>query len=121
MKGFSLVKLLMARAFLKFFQCALQKNGDEEEADADGDWTELQAKVDADPKDLQARFDLANALYAARKNEEAIDQLLEIIVRNKAWNDEAAREQLVKIFNALGFTHELTVSGRRRLSSILFS
>lgn len=93
----------------------------EEEADAAGDWTELQAKVEADPKDLQARFDLANALYAARKNEEAIDQLLEIIIRNKAWNDEAAREQLVKIFDALGFTHELTVSGRRRLSSILFS
>ena len=93
----------------------------EEEADAAGDWTELQAKVDANPKDFQARFDLANALYAARKNEEAIDQLLEIIMRNKTWNDEAAREQLVKIFDALGHTHELTVSGRRRLSSILFS
>jgi putative thioredoxin len=92
-----------------------------EEAESAGDWTELQAKVDADPKDHQARFDLANALYAAGKNEEAIDQLLDIIMRDKAWNDEAAREQLVKIFDALGFTHELTVSGRRRLSSILFS
>ncbi len=92
-----------------------------EEAESAGDWTELQAKVDADPKDHQARFDLANALYAAGKNEEAIDQLIDIIMRDKAWNDEAAREQLVKIFDALGFTHELTVSGRRRLSSILFS
>lgn len=92
-----------------------------EEAESAGDWAELQAKVDADPKDHQARFDLANALYAAQKNEEAIDQLLEIITRDRAWNDEAAREQLVKIFDALGFTHELTVSGRRRLSSILFS
>lgn len=92
-----------------------------EEAESAGDWAELQAKVDADPKDHQARFDLANAFYAAGKNEEAIDQLLEIIMRDKAWNDEAAREQLVKIFDALGFTHELTVSGRRRLSSILFS
>lgn len=92
-----------------------------EEAESAGDWAELQAQVDADPKDHQARFDLANAFYAAGKNEEAIDQLLEIIMRDKAWNDEAAREQLVKIFDALGFTHELTVSGRRRLSSILFS
>lgn len=92
-----------------------------EEAESAGDWAELQAQVDADPKNHQARFDLANALYAAGKNEEAIDQLLEIIMRDKAWNDEAAREQLVKIFDALGFTHELTVSGRRRLSSILFS
>lgn len=92
-----------------------------EEAESAGDWAELQAKVDADPKDHQARFDLANALYAAQKNEEAIDQLLEIIMRDKTWNDEAAREQLVKIFDALGFTHELAVNGRRRLSSILFS
>ena len=92
-----------------------------EEAESAGDWTELQAQVDANPKDHQARFELANAFYAAGKNEEAIDQLLEIIMRDKAWNDEAAREQLVKIFDALGFTHELTVSGRRRLSSILFS
>ena len=92
-----------------------------EEAESAGDWAELQAQVDAYPKDHQARFDLANAFYAAGKNEEAIDQLLEIIMRDKAWNDEAAREQLVKIFDALGFTHELTVSGRRRLSSILFS
>lgn len=93
----------------------------EEQADDAGDIAELQSKVDADPKDFQARFDLANALYAARRTEEAIDQLLEIIMRNKTWNDEAAREQLVKIFDALGHTHELTVSGRRRLSSILFS
>jgi putative thioredoxin len=92
-----------------------------EEAESAGDWAELQAQVDANPKDHQARFDLANAFYAAGKNEEAIDQLLEIIMSDKAWNDEAAREQLVKIFDALGFTHELTVSGRRRLSSILFS
>lgn len=93
----------------------------EEQADNAGDIAELQGKVDADPKDFQARFDLANALYAARRTEEAIDQLLEIIMRNKTWNDEAAREQLVKIFDALGHTHELTISGRRRLSSILFS
>ena len=93
----------------------------EENIEDAGDTAELQAKVDANPKDLQARFDLALALYAARKNEEAIDALLEIIARKKDWNDGAAREQLIKIFDALGGAHELTVSGRRRLSSVLFS
>ena len=93
----------------------------EENIEDAGDIAELQAKVDADPKDHQARFDLALALYAGRKNEEAIDALLEIIIRKKDWNDGAAREQLIKIFDALGGTHELTISGRRRLSSALFS
>tara|TARA_R110002050_G_scaffold299467_2_gene465203 strand:- start:16982 stop:18010 length:1029 start_codon:yes stop_codon:yes gene_type:complete len=93
----------------------------EENIEDAGDIAELQAKVNADPKDHQARFDLALALYAARKNEEAIDALLEIIARKKDWNDGAAREQLIKIFDALGGAHELTVSGRRRLSSVLFS
>ena len=53
--------------------------------------------------------------------EAAIDELLEIIRRKKDWNDGAAREQLIKIFDALGPTHELTTTGRRRLSSVLFS
>ena len=86
-----------------------------------GDLAELQAKVEANPKDHQARMDLALAFFASRRNEQAIDELLEIIRRDKAWNDGAAREQLIKVFDALGQTHELTVSGRRRLSSILFS
>lgn len=90
-------------------------------ADDAGDTAELQALVDADPKDLQARFDLALALYAAKRNEQAIDALLEIIRLNKGWNDGAAREQLIKIFDALGFAHELTVSGRKRMSTLLFS
>lgn len=90
-------------------------------ADDAGDTAELQARVDADPKDLQARFDLALALYAAKRNEQAIDALLEIIRINKGWNDGAAREQLIKIFDALGFSHELTVSGRKRMSTLLFS
>lgn len=92
-----------------------------EETEDAGDTAELQRLVDANPKDLQARFDLALALYGAKRNEQAIDELLEIIRQNKAWNDEAAREQLLKVFDALGPTHELTVNGRRRLSSILFS
>ncbi|MEQ8319616.1 MAG: thioredoxin [Rhodospirillales bacterium] len=93
----------------------------EEEIGDSGDLAELQQKVEANPKDLDARYDLALALYAAKRNEAAIDALLEIISRKKDWNDGAAREQLIKIFDALGPTHELTTSGRRRLSSVLFS
>ena len=92
-----------------------------QEAGDSGDLVELQAKADADPKGLQAQFDLALGLYAARRNEQAIDTLLEIIRRKRDWKDGAAREQLIKVFDALGPTHELTVTGRRRLSSVLFS
>jgi putative thioredoxin len=93
----------------------------EEETEDSGDLAELHARVDADPADMQARYDLALALYAAKRNEAAIDTLLELIGRKKDWNEGAAREQLIKIFDALGPTHELTTSGRRRLSSVLFS
>jgi len=93
----------------------------EEETEGSGDLAELQSKVDADPADMQARYDLALALYGAKRNEAAIDTLLDIIQRKKDWNEGAAREQLIKIFDALGPTHELTTSGRRRLSSVLFS
>ena len=93
----------------------------DEETEDSGDILELQQKVEADPADHQARFDLALAFYAAKRNEAAIDELLEIIRRKKDWNDGAAREQLIKIFDALGPTHELTTTGRRRLSSVLFS
>ncbi|MEK9753598.1 MAG: thioredoxin [Rhodospirillaceae bacterium] len=92
-----------------------------EQAGAAGDVAELAAKVEADPADHQARLDYAVALVAHRRHEDAIDQLIESIRRNRAWNDEAARKQLLKLFEALGPTHELTQSGRRRLSSVLFS
>ena len=82
---------------------------------------ELQAKVEADPKDHQARYDLAIALQAAGRDEEAADQLLEIIRRERAWNDEAARKQLLTFFEAWGATDPRTIDARRRLSSILFS
>lgn len=81
----------------------------------------LRAKVAADPKDLEARFELANALFAASDAEDAINELLEIVRRERKWNDEAARKQLVKIFDALGPTDPRTVAARRQLSSILFS
>ena len=92
-----------------------------ESAAAAGDLGPLRAKVEADPADLQARFDLALGLDARGAREEAIDQLLEIIRRNRKWNEDAARKQLVTLFEAMGPTDPRTISARRRLSSLLFS
>ena len=89
--------------------------------EAAGQIGELRARVDANEKDHQARFDLALALYGSNDAAAAIGELLEIIRRQRSWNDEAARQQLLKIFEALGPTDPLTVDGRRKLSSILFS
>ena len=86
-----------------------------------GDTGVLQARVEADPNDHQSRHDLAQALYGAGDAEAAIDHLLELFKRDRAWNDDAARMQLLKIFEALGSTHPATVEGRRRLSTMLFS
>jgi putative thioredoxin len=93
----------------------------EETAEARGDLAELEQAVQQNPEDLQARYDLALAYNAANQREEACDQLLEIIKRNKEWNEEAARKQLVKFFEAWGPKDAVTLSARRRLSSILFS
>jgi putative thioredoxin len=81
----------------------------------------LRDRLAADGDDHQARLDLAIALYGADQAEDAVDALLELVRRAADWNDGAGRLQLIKIFDALGPTHELTLSGRRRLSSILFS
>lgn len=81
----------------------------------------LTAKVEQDPKDHAARFELAQALYAAGRQEEAGDHLLEIVRRKRDWNEEAARKELVKYFEAWGPTSELTLDFRRRLSSLLFA
>ncbi len=92
------------------------------EAGADaGEIPDLMARVAQDNDDHQARFDLAMALYAADKSEAAADELLEIIRRDRSWNDEGARKQLVKFFEAWGATNPLTLQARRRLSSLLFS
>ncbi|MFN4283681.1 MAG: thioredoxin [Alphaproteobacteria bacterium] len=93
----------------------------EQSAGASGELAELAAKVAADPADHQARFDLAVAQFGAGKPDLAIDELLAIIKKSRDWNEGAARAQLVKIFEALGPMHELSQSGRRRLSSILFA
>ncbi|WAC28597.1 thioredoxin [Ancylobacter sp. SL191] len=93
----------------------------EEAAAALGDVRELEAKVAANPLDHQARFDLAVALNARGKREEAADHLLSIVRKDRTWNDDGARKQLVQFFEAWGPTDEHTMAGRRRLSSILFA
>lgn len=88
---------------------------------AAGETDSLRARLADDPGDLQARFDLAVALYGGGDADTAVDELVEIFRRKREWNDDAARQQLLKIFEALGPTDPVTVSGRRKLSSILFS
>jgi putative thioredoxin len=92
-----------------------------EQAKAVGPVDELERKVTANPLDHQARFDLATALSAAGKRAEAADNLLTIVKRDRKWNEDGARKQLVQFFEAWGPTDEATVDGRKRLSSILFS
>jgi putative thioredoxin len=92
-----------------------------EQASSLGDLGDLQRRVEADPADHQARFDLALAFNARGKREEAVDHLLEIVRRNRTWNEDGARKQLVQFFEAWGPTDEMTIAGRRRLSSLLFS
>jgi putative thioredoxin len=77
--------------------------------------------IEAEPDNHQARFDLAMALNAAGRRAEALDHLAQIVKRQRDWNDEAARKQLVKFFEAWGPKDELTIQGRRKLSSILFA
>lgn len=93
----------------------------QEEAAAAGPMDDLRAKLDADPQDHQARYDLALALQAAGQGEAAAEELLHIIEKNRAWNEEAARKQLLTFFEAWGPTDPITLQSRRRLSSLLFS
>ena len=92
-----------------------------EQAKSVGPLTELEGKVLANPLDHQARFDLAVALNAKGKRAEAVNHLLEIVRKDRKWNEDGARKQLVQFFEAWGPTDEATVDGRKRLSSILFS
>ncbi len=82
---------------------------------------ELRRRLDANPNDHQTRYDLALALNGAGDRNGAADALLEIVRRNRAWNDEAARKQLLQLFEAWGPTDPAAVEGRRRLSSLLFA
>jgi len=92
-----------------------------EQAKSVGPTDELERKVSANPLDHQARFDFAVALNAKGKRSEAAEQLLAIVKRDRKWNDDGARKQLVQFFEAWGPTDAATVEGRKRLSSILFS
>ena len=81
----------------------------------------LRARLAQDPDDHEARLELATALFGSGEREAAIDELLTLFRRDRQWNDQAARKQLVKFFEAMGGTDPLTLSGRRRLSSLMFS
>ena len=92
-----------------------------EQAKSVGPLAELEEKVLANPDDHQARFDLAAALNANGKRAEAVEQLLAIVKKDRKWNDDGARKQLVQFFEAWGFDDPAAVEGRKRLSSVLFS
>ncbi|MEM9146038.1 MAG: co-chaperone YbbN [Pseudomonadota bacterium] len=92
-----------------------------EQSEGAGEVAELRARLDTDPADHQARFDLAVALIAANDHAAAIDELLELFRRDREWNDGAAKEQLMKLFDTLGPKDAAARSGRRRLSSMIFA
>src|SRR4029077_19588208 len=92
-----------------------------EQAKSIGPLEDLEKRLLADPLDHQARFDLAVALNANGKREDAVKHLIDIIKRDRKWNDDGARKQLVQFFEAWGGTDPATLDGRKRLSSILFS
>jgi putative thioredoxin len=90
-------------------------------AGAKPDIKALEQAVSANPRDWDARFKLAIALNAMGRREEALDQLFEIVRKDRAWNEDAARKQLIEFFEAWGAKDPLTQAGRQRLSSLLFA
>ena len=93
----------------------------EQAAQAEGETADLERRLAADADDHEARLELAKALAGQGRMQEAVDHLLTIIEKDRAWNDDAARKQLLTVFEAAGAGSEVAKSGRRRLSSILFS
>ena len=93
----------------------------EQASRAMGEADQYRARLEKDPDDHEARFELATALFGAGDREEGIDALLTLYRKDRAWNEEAARKQLVKFFEVMGPTDPLTLSARRRLSSLMFS
>lgn len=92
-----------------------------EQAASIGSFDALANQVEQDPANKELRFDLAVAMAGAGKHEEAVDHLLEIISKDRAWREDGARKQLLQFFEAWGPKDPATAYGRRRLSSILFS
>jgi len=120
-----------ARAFLDAAPAAITKSAEieaaraqlelaEQAADA-GPVAELRAAVEADPSDLQARFDLAKALHATGDVEGAVSELLDLFRRDREWNEGAAKAQLFTIFDALKPQDPIALNGRRKLSSMIFA
>jgi putative thioredoxin len=97
---------------------ALAKNAAPE---GDAETAEYEARLAKDPNDHEARFELAKLLAGKGRLETAADQLLTIIEKDRAWNDDAARKQLLTVFEAAGLSSEVAKAGRRRLSAVLFS
>ncbi|OIQ45574.1 MAG: co-chaperone YbbN [Roseobacter sp. MedPE-SW] len=91
------------------------------QAENAGPVAELSAKVEASPEDLEARFELAQALHAADDAEAAVTELLELFRRDREWNDGAAKAQLFTIFDALQPNDPVVLNGRRKLSSLIFA
>jgi putative thioredoxin len=89
--------------------------------EAPAETSEFERRLAKNAEDHEARFEIAKALAARGAWDEAADHLLKIIERDRTWNDEAARKQLITIFEAAGAASDVTRTGRRRLSSILFS
>jgi putative thioredoxin len=92
-----------------------------QQAESAGPLDDLQARVDADPDDQQARLELAQALHADGQIEQAIDILLDSFRRDRDWNDGAAKAQLITIFDSLKANDPIAQKGRRRLSSMIFA
>ena len=93
----------------------------EQATKAAGAMSEWQTRLASDENDHEARIGYANALFASGDRDGAVDQLLKSVKADREWNEQAARKQLVKLFEAIGLSDPLTVSARKRLSSILFS
>jgi putative thioredoxin len=89
--------------------------------EAPSETAEFERRIAADPDDHEARLEYAKALAGSGRMAEAVDELIEIIRRDRAWNDDAARKQLLTIFEAAGPMSDIAKQGRRKLSSILFS
>jgi putative thioredoxin len=86
-----------------------------------GDLSVLEAAIAADPKNHQARFDLAIGLFGAGRRDDAIDQLVDSMKIDRTWNDGAARAQLIQFFDTMNPADEATIVGRRKMSAVLFS
>ena len=93
----------------------------EEAAKYEGTSAELAAKLEANPDDHATRFELSTALLAQDDREGAVEQLLEIFKRDREWNDGAAKAQLFKLFDSFGANDPVTLKGRRRLTSMIYT